>query len=435
MNKSITEKAKHIVLRGIFKTGMALRPILDKILPKLLKNKLGSLNSWIIKTTFSSRNFKVNNNIDKNLRAGINLIGYVRAEMGIGESCRVAAKAIETTGIPFGIVNVSVGNPARMNDLSWRHREIASPLYNTNLIVINAEQIPIVYTHLGPSKFDGCYNIGYWAWELPDFPNEWCNSFNMVQEVWVPSKFVLESVSLKSPVPVIRIPHAIEVTYPHNINRSFFGLPDNQFLFLAMFDTHSTQARKNPEAVIEAFRFAFSKNGGSVGLVLKINNSKSCPEEIDKIKELIKGYSNIYLIDEIFSREIANALMNAVDCFVSLHRAEGFGLIMAEAMYLGKPVIGTNWSGNTDFMDSTNSCMVEYKIINVGNDFGPYKSYQVWADPDIEQAAKYMLRLVSDQEWREKIAKKGQENIHKNFSPKVVGQMIQNRLKRLGLLN
>ncbi len=433
MKKSVLNKTKHIVLRVIFKTGMALRPFLSKMLPGFLKFKFRKLNSWIIDTNYSSGNFKGDKHVNENLKAGINLIGYIRAEMGIGESCRVAAKAIKTTGIPFGIINVSAGNPARMNDLSWKCKEIAAPLYNTNLIVINAEQIPILYAHLGPGKFNGHYNIGYWAWELPDFPDEWCSSFNMVHEVWVPSNFVLESVSRKSPVPVIRIPHAIQVEYSQNIDRSFFKLPDNQFLFLSMYDTHSTQARKNPEAVIEAFRIAFSKNDTSVGLVLKVNNPKSCPEEINKVKELVKGYSNIYLIDEIFSREIVNALINAVDCFVSLHRSEGFGLIMAEAMYLGKPVIGTNWSGNTDFMNSTNSCVVDYKLINVGNDFGPYKSYQVWADPDTKQAADYMLRLVSDKEWRERTAKKGQENIYKNFSPKVVGEMIQNRLKRLEL--
>lgn len=150
------------------------------------------------------------------LNPGINLIGLVRAEIGIGESCRVAAKAIKAAKIPFGVIDFTVGNPARMEDLSWFHKEVSEPEYSTNLFVINADLMKLTYLHFGNGYYKDRYNIGYWAWELPDFPDAWYNSFDLIQEVWVPSTFVLDSVSRKSPVPVVRIPHAIEVSCPQN---------------------------------------------------------------------------------------------------------------------------------------------------------------------------------------------------------------------------
>lgn len=118
----------------------------------------------------------------------------------------------------------------------------------------------------------------------------------------------------------------------------------------------------------------------NVGLVVKVNRFKSNFNGLDMLTELISNYKNIYLIDETISRNDVNALINVTDCFISLHRSEGFGLGFAEAMYLGKPVIGTNWSSNTDFMNEKNACLVDYKLVQLEKDYGPYKSYQYWAD-------------------------------------------------------
>jgi glycosyltransferase involved in cell wall biosynthesis len=434
MFKTLFSTVRNVSFRVIYLLGLRLKPFLIKTLSESHITKIRALKDKMIHSNNRSVN-ALNHNLYTNLETGINLVGFVRAEIGIGESCRVAAKALQETDISFGIINFSVGNPARMNDLTCSHKEINKPIYNTNLFIINADLIPLAYTHFGELFFKGHYNIGYWAWELPDFPDEWCDSFNYLHEIWVPSNFVLDSVSRKSTIPVIRIPHAIEVNYPENINRESFNLPQNCFLFLSMYDTHSFQQRKNPEAVIEAFKLAFRENDSSIGLVLKVNNPKTNPGEIERLKEKVKGHKNIYLIDEVLDRDKVNGLINSIDCFISLHRSEGFGLILTEAMYLGKPVIATGWSGNVDFMNNMNSCMVDYKLIQVGNDYGPYKAYQVWSDPDIEHASFFMRKLVSDLKWREIIATKGQETILTNFSPKVVGEMIKYRLVRLGLSN
>jgi glycosyltransferase involved in cell wall biosynthesis len=369
----------------------------------------------------------------KKLKKGVNLIGFARAELGVGEACRMIAKSLITTQIPFGIINYSQRG-LKEGDLSWVSKEITEPIFKTNIIHINADTLPAVYQYYGESYFNYRYNIGFWHWELPDFPDEWCDRFKLVNEVWAPTHFVQKSIQRKANIPVHRIPLAVSIDLNNLFDRKYFGLPEDRFLFLAMYDTFSYQQRKNPWAAIHAFKRAFSKNDRSVGLVLKVNNALSFPSEIIHLKNAIKDYNNIYLIVTPLSRKEVNSLIQASNCFVSLHRSEGFGIVLAEAMYLGKPVIGTNWSGNTDFMTIENSCAVDYKLTKIGKDYGPYKHNQIWAEPDIEHAVYFMKKLVNDSAWCKSIGEKGQETIRKNFSPNAVGRLIENRLKELNLI-
>lgn len=364
---------------------------------------------------------------------GVNIIGFIRAEMGIGESSRLAARAVSAADIPFGILNFPVTS-IRMDDMTWAHKEMKEPQYKVNIIHTNADTLRSVHHHFGASLFDRRFNIGYWHWELPDFPDEFCDGFHFVSEVWAPSNFVVESIAKKSSVPVVRIPHGVEIHPPGDLGRSSFGLPEGKFLFFSMYDTHSYQRRKNPQGAIHAFKQAFDPQDPSVGLVVKLNHSKANPSDLDEIRSLVKGHSNIYVIDRIMSRKEIDGLLNCTDCFVSLHRSEGFGLGLAEAMYLGKPVIGTYWSGNTDFMNATNSCIVDFSIVGVGGDWGPYKGYQTWAEPDIGHAAHYMREIVYNVDFRNSIATNGMQHVRTHFSPQVVGQMIKERLQQLGLL-
>lgn len=349
--------------------------------------------------------------------------------MGIGESCRIAAKSMDAADIPFGIINFTGTNSARMGDTTWVHKEITSPIYSINIFHINAEQMPELNVVYGDSFFKNRYNIGVWHWELPDFPDEWIESFQFVDEIWAPSTFVAESISLKSPVPVVKVPHSIEVKITSPRTRSYYNLPEDVFLFLTMYDVRSFQERKNPEASVRSFQLAFEPDNMSVGLVIKVNSYKASTGEMDKLNKLIRDYKNIYIIDETLSRNDVNALLLASDCFISLHRSEGFGLGLAEAMYLGKPVIGTNWSSTTDFMKSNNSCPVDFRLISVGGNYGPYKAYQQWADPNIEQASEYMKKLVIDPDYYHTVASQGEKYIKQYYSPKYIGEMMSRRIK------
>jgi len=358
---------------------------------------------------------------------GVNLIGYSRSETGMGESCRLAAKAVETAGLPLGILHVGLDNLVNI-DISWVHKEIPEPQFKTNLFHINAPEMPLVTDRFGEALFHGRLNVGYWAWELPEFPDEYLHGLQRLDEVWVPSRFVRDSIAAKANVPTIVIPHGIHIEeLPEHLNRPFFGLPNDRFLFLCMYDSYSMKARKYPQAVIEAFRKLIMSHRVPAELVVKINHPN--PEETAALNEQLEGLPHVTIIDKVLTRTEAKALIRAADCFVSLHRSEGFGLPLAEAMFLGKPVIGTNWSGNTDFMNPENSGAVNYRLVHVGQDYGPYKAHQIWADPDIEHAAHLMSKMVLDGRWRELIAANGRATIRSHFSPQVVGNAIKERLK------
>ncbi|WP_246066768.1 glycosyltransferase [Paenibacillus koleovorans] len=366
-------------------------------------------------------------------RRGVNIVGFVRAEMGIGESSRLAARSLDAAGIPFDMMNFPI-TKIRMEDLTWAHKEVEHPDFKANVFHMNADTMRSVHHYFGQGLFDGRRNIGYWHWELPDFPDEFCNGFELVDEVWVPSNYVVNCIAPKSPVPVIRIPHGIEVHYPPGLNRGSFGLPGDRFLFFSMFDTLSYQRRKNPQGAIAAFKMAFDPNDASVGLVVKLNHSQANPDDLERLHQQVQGFSNIYILDQIMTRGEVNALLACTDSFVSLHRAEGFGLGLAEAMYLGKPVIGTHWSGNTDFMNASNSCPIGFSLVQVGEDWGPYKSYQTWAEPDLEHAAHSMREVRFNEAFRMDIAARGQATIRGEFSPAAVGNRMRIRLKELGVL-
>lgn len=420
--------------RFFYKTGVFMKPLLVKVLPLATRQKI---KMRLVKSAFPmiKSDLTIKGSKGQQLLNGINLIGYSRAEMGIGESCRIAAKNLAAGQIPFEIINFKGMNSARMSDLTWVHKEVEKPSFIVNLFHLNAEQMVEVYANFGGSLFEGRYSIGYWHWELPDFPDDWMESFRMVNEIWVPSTFVADSVAMKSPVPVVKIPHSVEVVITEHRNRSYFSLPDNAFLFCFMYDMKSHQERKNPQASIRAFTMSFRPEDMSVGLVIKVNGAQKDAIELEEIYELIGVHRNIYLIVETLSRNDVNCLISLIDCFVSLHRSEGFGLGLAEAMYLGKPTIGTNWSSNVDFMNHDNSCLVDYKLQQLGQNYGPYKAYQYWAEADVEHASWYMKKLVEDKDYCRKIAVLGQQHIQTYYSPQAIGKLIKKRLDYISMWN
>lgn len=421
---------KQILARKLYKVAVSMKKIASVILPVSVMQRI---KTYLLQIAFPIKN--KNSTSVKIENTGINLIGYSRAEMGIGESCRIAARSLSAGELPFAIINFEGTSRSRMNDLSFIHKEVDSPIYDINVFHINAEQMVEIYTQFGETIFEERYNIGYWHWELPDFPDRWTKSFGFVNEIWAPSTFVAEALAMKSPVPVVRIPHSIEVKIDEHRERSYFNLPEESFLFMAMYDVNSYHQRKNPQAVIEAFKTTFERDDMSVGLVLKVNVTDPNSIEMKQLQALNQGSRNIYLIKDVLTRNDVNALLSVCDSFISLHRSEGFGLGLAEAMFLGKPVIGTDWSANTDFMSEKNSCPVRYNLVKLGETYGPYEDYQYWADPDIDHASIYMKRLLNDKYFREKIALEGQLTIRNEFSPKRVSELIKKRLKYIGQWN
>ncbi len=363
-------------------------------------------------------------------RPGINVVGYLRSELGVGESARMVVLAADAGGLPVSLVDFTEGCSSTSGDERFVHRFGSSNPHPVNVICVNADQLPLAFSTLGPAFFENRINVGFWMWELPEFPHDWLGSFGLVDEVWVPSRFCQEAVGEKSPVPVYRMPIPVRVDLERRPSRAELGLPEDRFLFLTMWDMHSFQERKNPEAVLEAYRRAFPGRR-DVGLVVKTMNTATSPEEWLRLEERFRKTEGIFVIDTVISRQDVWGLEAACDCFVSLHRSEGFGIGLAECMALGKPVIATGWSGNVDFTREDNSCLVRYELVNLERDHGPYRRGQVWADPDPEHAAQHMRRLVDDASFRERIAEAGRRTMREEFSPEAVGRRYVRRLDAL----
>jgi len=370
-----------------------------------------------------------------NLEPGINILGYFQTSKGIAEAARSNMRALDRTHVPYSVVNFKSGIPNRqLTEAVPENKSYGEFRYNTNLFHVNPPQLPQLWGTFKENNLTNRYNIGVWYWELPKFPESWLFAFSLVDEVWVASQFVMESVSSKSTVPVIKIPPCIHVDCDSRLSRENFNLPDNRFLFMCAYDVLSSQARKNPFGAIEAFRRAFDKSDPSVGLVIKVNNAPENQLEIQLLREEFNHDNNIYLIDNNLDRLSMNTLINLTDAYISLHRSEGFGLVPAEAMYLGKPVIMTKWSGNLELMTENNSCGVGYQLIPLEENHGPYTKGQFWADPNIDQAASFMKRLRDDQLFYRLISTNAEDFIRNQFSPEIIGLLIENRLRKIGLI-
>jgi glycosyltransferase involved in cell wall biosynthesis len=362
---------------------------------------------------------------------GVNLVGYTRAEMGLGEAARGMAAALDAAQIPFTITNLGSGLHARQEDLSWAHRESAGSIYSITISCVNPDNRLNLRARVSTKILGARFVIGSWAWELPEFPEEWVSEFSFVDEVWTHSRFSQESISLKSPVPVVRMPVPVLVGPVGSHSRSYFNLPERSFLFLAMCDARSVLERKNPLGVLRAFKKAFRGDDRSVGLLLKISNPDYQPHRIKSLMEESLGYDNVFFIHRTMDRQELTSLITIADCFVSLHRAEGFGLGPAEAMALGKPVIVTNWSGNTDYITEGNAMTVHYRLVELESDYDHYKSGQWWAEPDIEHAAHWMRTVLRDPAAAASIGLRGRETITSEFSPERIGQRIRKRLEQI----
>jgi glycosyltransferase involved in cell wall biosynthesis len=367
---------------------------------------------------------------------GINIIGLMRAESGLGESARGIARAAAHAGIHTALIDVSDCALSRMAE---EPPALASEArYDVNLIHLQPPEMTNPLVALGARLRSKAYNIGYWYWETTDFPDSWIPAFDMVHELWVASSFCLDVFSRKSPVTVTRIPLCVEPVPPAPLSREHFRLPSTGFLFLSMCDFISTLERKNPMGAIEAFQRAFASGSGDAYLILKVSNSAHRPEIRRLLRRIVKDDPTIILIDGYLTRPELNALITCCDCLVSLHRSEGFGLPIAEAMYFGRPSIATGWSGNRDFMTSDNSLPVRYSLIPVSEGKGPFSDYEgFWAEPDLDHAAHLMRKLAEDTALAGELGLAAQRTIREHFSAAAVGELVRNRLafirKYLGL--
>jgi glycosyltransferase involved in cell wall biosynthesis len=301
-----------------------------------------------------------------------------------------------------------------------------------NIFIGNPNIIPASIFLDKNAIFANHYNVGLWFWELYELPWVWKSTKKFINEIWVYSEFnanIFKSLNLN----IHKIPFAIDIKINRAYDRPYFHLPLKPFIFLFSFDFGSSFNRKNPLAVIKAFTNAFRRSK-NVLLIIKSVNMEYYPFHKSELIQLINQANNIISIDKIMRKEEKDALINCCDCYVSLHRSEGLGLGMAEAMYLGKPVIATNFSGNLEFMNSSNSCLVNYKLKEVSADEYPHGfslRKRFWADPDINHASELMLKIRMNKSFRDKIGIQASHDIKLNFSKETQGASILSRLRAI----
>jgi len=366
---------------------------------------------------------------------GIDLVGFAFGEFGLGENLRAFARACQQDAIPFSVKDVDLRLSTRQADRSIAAHVSATLRHNCAVFCLNPDMMKPLRPLLLENAADGRRNIGYWFWEMEQLPTQWSQSIADVDEIWVATEFIAAAVRGATDKPVVKIPTPVDVTLSHAYARDEFRLPADRFLFLFSFDFNSFVARKNPEAAIRSFQRAFASSRRDVGLVIKSINGRNKPEGMRAMRDLIGGDDRIVIIDEFLSRDEVNGLHSVVDAYVSLHRAEGLGLGLAESMFLGKPVIGTRYSGNLEFMDDANSCLVDCAMVPVGKGEYLYDDERFrWADPDVGQAANWMVRLADDTEFRTRIAARGRNDIRVRFTYANAAILMRRRLSELGLL-
>ena len=359
---------------------------------------------------------------------GLNIYGFAYGELGIGEDLRMAVECCEAASIPYHVVNVDAGD-VRQADLHLKgkvNNGTELPPYNTNLFCLPAfDTVSRIFMQKGAAVFDGYRNIGWWPWELAVFPQAWKPyAFELVDEVWASSTFLKDMYMQATEKCVKLVPLAVSVERKKTYPRMHYGLSDGKFLFLYIFDFNSSITRKNPLAAVQAFRQAFDTNDESVCLVLKTMNVKAMNsvhwEEFIKICDQDR---RIKLLTNSLERSEVLGLIETCDAYVSLHRSEGFGRTIAEAIMLNKPVIATNYSGNKDYMDK--ELLVDFKLIKVNeNDY-----HWVGVDDQCEWADAITIDAANK---LKKVRKTKNNVVNKKYicSPKVIGELMKKSLRK-----
>jgi len=361
---------------------------------------------------------------------GINVAGYLTSESGVAEAARGYVKALHHLNYNVALNNFEVA-ASRKEDKTFTTFASNNP-HPINLVCVNADQLPAFIQQFGENYFKDKYNIGVWWWETPEFPEEWWQYFNHFDEIWVGSSYIQRALANVSPVPIVVVQPVVE-SKVSTINRAQFDLPENEFLFLCVFDFLSSFERKNPLATIDAFKQAFSPNE-PVRLVLKCINGDKNERLLSELSQRAEGLK-VTVMDRYLSSDDNQLLSNSCDAYVSLHRAEGLGFPIAEAMLNKKPVVITGWSGNMDFNSIANSYLVSYELIANQIQAGPYKVAETWADPNAAHAAQQMRSLYTDAVNREKIVALAFKTASDYFSRDTVGQIMQTRFAAISAFN
>jgi glycosyltransferase involved in cell wall biosynthesis len=362
------------------------------------------------------------------INGGTDAVGFFNAEHGIGEASRLLVEAMRTSGV--AVSTVGYRNTESRQNYVFETDEVGT--YRTVVAAINAELNKPMRNLFGSHFFYDTYVIGQWFWELEVAPSWYGDAYQYVDELWAPTKFIEEMLRNEAParIPVRHMPLPLrQPRVVENATRSDLDL-DDRFMFLFTFDFMSVMKRKNPLGLVEAFKKAFAPGEGPM-LVLKSINGETRPQGFAQLMAACEGRDDIIVMNKYLDSHLSAALMNVCDCYVSLHRSEGLGLTIAEAMLLGKPVIATGYSGNLDFMTQDTSFMVPWTRVKVGDNAEAYDANATWAEPDLDVAAQLMRHVYEHPEVAREVALRGKHDLETRFTPERTGTRMKMRLEEV----
>ena len=358
------------------------------------------------------------------------LVGHPFAPIGMGEHLRTTFRALRAAHVPVHVLDVyGFANPDPDLKTELEPFLVENVGRGTSIFCVNGDEVEAVFDRLG-RRANGERRIIYPAWELANYPAIWARQLERFEEVWASSIFTHGSIARSVSVPVHHLPLATEPRLRQPLGRRAFGIPDASYVFLFFFDLTSFIERKNPFAALEAFRRVLeARPGQDVRFVVKLNSSHTRPEARQRFLDFIRPLGDwIILLDRTMTDAEVKALHLCCDAFVSLHRSEGYGFGLAEAMFFGRPVIATGYSGNIDFMNADTAFLLDYQLVPAPEGAYPHATGQVWAEPDVKQAADIMVRLIDNPTEGRIVGEAASRRIRTHFSHRAAGLRYAARL-------
>ena len=343
------------------------------------------------------------------------------------EEALAIASAVETEGIAVSCRDVPTGTATILSSDLQVDRLETFPI--TVIPTAASKVIDHLYDAAGLHPRSGVYRIVYWAWELESFPVEYLEQSSLFDEVWALSEFCAAAIRQVTDRPVYAMPTGVSVPCFEPLPRSYFSLSDDRFMFYFSFDMGSVMQRKNPLGLVQAFRAAFSPDE-PVDLVIKVMRGTSHPKNF-RVLQTEAERAGVILIDRVMTREESFALMAQSDCYVSLHRAEGLGLTVAEAMHFGKPIVCTNYSGPVEFVDSESAIMIPYTLVPVGDGAAPYPSSALWAEPDLAAASQAIRWIYDHPKDAEAMGERAKASANVRLDTKRAAQRFADRIRSI----
>ena len=364
--------------------------------------------------------------------ADVSVVGYLRLALGVGEAARQVLSTLRHAGIDARGLPIDLNSKSHAGDLSREHLFGDQAEARLQIFNVNADQLPDVISHLGARLRPDAYRIVMPFWELEEFPAQWLAAFDLVDEVWAPTRFIQSMLARKLSKPVLHLPLPLSFEKPASPSRAKFGLPENIFVFFFAFDFLSFVERKNPMALVRAYKKAFGPQERSdIKLVIKVLNAELVHEQGRAMRDLLRADPEIMLIERTLSREDTLELIAACDAVVSLHRSEGLGLLIAEAMALEKPVIATDYSATTELVSNKTGWPVDFKMVPVAPDQYVFSEGQVWAQPDETHAAWQMRQVVIDRDEARRRAVAARKFLEEEYGSDVCSRHLVQRLSEI----